>query len=353
MNYLRNDLVGLKPYKAVEIPYRIKMDANESPYDLPDGVKKQLADELLAGSGLNLYPDSESSNLRESISIYCGVQPENIIVGAGSDELIQVIVNAFIDKGDVVLYPDPSFGMYAIFTSIAGGISVEVPLKEDFSYDMKGFYKAIEQYKPKLIFICTPNNPTGNTVDLDELHELLKNFRGIVVVDEAYGEFCGSSVTEQVVEYPNAVVLKTFSKAMGLAGLRVGYLIGNKELVDQINIVKPPYNVSSFAQRAAQLVLENIDIIRERITVIINERERLYRRLACLDGVHVYPSKTNFLLLRVYDADKVYRKLLKDGILVRNFSGNSRLKDCLRVTVGTAENNDIFLQKLEQVLRGQ
>ncbi|NLO81859.1 MAG: histidinol-phosphate transaminase [Clostridiales bacterium] len=349
-DYLRSDLKDLKPYRANVAPYRIKMDANESPFDMPDRVRKQLAEELLAGSGLNLYPDSDATGLRKSISEYCNVHPDEIIVGAGSDELIQVIINALVDRGEAVLYPSPSFGMYGIFTRIAGGIPLEVALKEDFCYDVDGFYKAIELYKPKLIFICSPNNPTGNILELNKLEELTKNFSGVVAVDEAYGEFCEYSAVELIEQCPNIVVLKTFSKAMGLAGLRVGYLIANKGLVDQINAVKPPYNVSSFSQRAAQLVLENMDIIRDRISKIINERERLYTELNSVGGVHVYPSKANFLLIRVNDADEIYEKLTEEGILVRNFPGNQLLKDCLRITVGTSEDNDIFLKTLKQIL---
>ena len=351
--YLRSGLRDLKPYKANDVPYRIKMDANESPYDLPGVVKKQLARELLEDSGFNLYPDSDAAVLRESKSGYCKVHPDEIIVGAGSEELIQVIIKAFIDRGEMVLYPDPSFGMYGIFTRNAGGIPVEVPLNDDFSYDTDGFHKAIEQHKPKLIFICSPNNPTGNILELDRLRGLLENFNGIVVVDEAYGEFCSHSAIEYIAQYPNLVVLKTFSKAMGLAGLRIGYLIANKGLVEQISIVKPPYNVSSISQRAARLVLENIDIIRERISKIVAERERLYGKLSRMNGISVYPSNTNFLLLKANGAGKICERLMQEGILVRSFAGNGRLKDCLRVTVGTAEDNDTFLQVLEQILRGQ
>jgi histidinol-phosphate aminotransferase len=181
---------------------------------------------------------------------------------------------------------------------------------------------------------------------------LLEIFDGVVAVDEAYGEFCGHSLVNRVTQHPNGMVLKTFSKAFGLAGLRIGYLIGNKDLVEQIYKVKPPYNVNSFSQRAAQLVLENIDVFRGRISTVIEERERLYDKLCCLEQVQAYPSKANFILIKVPDGERAYQKLVEEGILVRNFPGHADLKDHLRVTVGTREDNDIFIQKLKLVLGG-
>ncbi len=352
VEFVRDDLKDLKPYKAHNIPHKIKLDANESPYDLPDEIRQQLAKELMEGCRFNRYPDSDATALRQAISRYCGVSPDEVMVGAGSDELIRIIISAFVGKGDAVLSPAPSFTMYGIFTRIAGGMLVEVPLDDNFDYDMSGFYKAIEQHKPKLIFICSPNNPTGNVIDKYELIKLVTAFNGIVVVDEAYGEFLGESVASWMVNYPNAAVLKTFSKAFGLAGLRVGYLIGNRELVEEIYAVKPPYNLNSFSQRAAQLVLENVDIFSSRIAAIVDERERLYEKLRAIKGIDVFPSKANFLLIKVPDGEMVYKKLIGEGILVRNFPDEPRLKNCLRVTIGTKQENEAFLQTLRRILEG-
>lgn len=350
--FLRDDIKGLKPYKVHSIPYKIKLDANESPYDLPDAIRQQLAKELVEGYQFNRYPDSDATALRQAISRYCGVSPDEIMVGVGSDELIRVIISAFVGKGDVVLYPSPSFPMYGIFTRIAGGIPLEVLLDGNFNYDMSAFYRAIEQYKPKLVFICSPNNPTGNVIDKDELMKLIMAFNGVIVVDEAYGEFCGESIVSQSVNYPNVLVLKTFSKAFGLAGLRVGYMIGNRKLVEEVYAVKPPYNLNSFSQRVAQLVLENIDAFRDRIATIVAERERLYHRLSAVKGIEVYPSKANFLLIKVDDGEMVYKKLMEQGILVRNFPNDSRLKNHLRITVGTRQDNDAFVETLKCILEG-
>jgi histidinol-phosphate aminotransferase len=353
IEYIRNDLKDFKPYKVNIIPYRVKLDANESPYDLPEAVRMRLAAELLEGNNLNLYPDSDADILRKDIAKYFNISTHEIVVGAGSDELIRIITSTFIEKGEKILCPTPSFGMYSIFTRVAGGTPVEIPLKENFDYDMNAFYKAIDQHHPKLIFICSPNNPTGNTLGSSELLDLVANFNGIVVIDEAYGEFCGKSVIHDIIRHPNGIVLKTFSKALGLAGLRIGYAVGNKDLVDQIYKVKSPYNINSFSQRAAELVLENMDIIEKRISAIVEERERLYREFSKIKKVQAYPSKANFILIRVADADRVRRGLMEQGILVRSFANDAGLKDCLRITVGTKEDNDILLQALEHVLGGQ
>lgn len=350
--FLRDDIKDLKPYKVHNIPYKIKLDANESPYDLPDAIRQRLAKELMEGCEFNRYPDSDATALRQAISRYCDVSPDEVMVGVGSDELIRVIISAFVGKGDVVLCPSPSFAMYGIFTRIAGGISVDVPLDDNFNYDMSAFYKAIEQHKPRLVFICSPNNPTGNAIDKDDLMNLIKNFNGVVVVDEAYGEFCGESIVSQSVNYPNVLVLKTFSKAFGLAGLRVGYMIGNRKLIEEVYAVKPPYNINSFSQMVAQLVLENVDVFRSRIATIVKERERLYHRLSAVKGVDVYPSKANFLLIKVDDGEMVYKKLKEQGILVRNFPSDPRLKSHLRITVGTRQDNDTFVEALKCILEG-
>lgn len=352
VEFVRDDIKDLKPYRAHSIPYKIKLDANESPYDLPDPIRQQLAKELMEGYQFNRYPDSDATALRCAISQCFSVSPDEVMVGAGSDELIRIVISAFVGKGDAVLCPTPSFTMYGIFTRIAGGRLIEVPLSDNFAYDMSGFYKAIERHKPKIIFICSPNNPTGNIIDKHELINLITDFNGVVVVDEAYGEFLGESVADWIVNYPNAAVLKTFSKAFGLAGLRVGYLIGNRKLVEELYLAKPPYNLNSFSQRVAQLVLENMDIFRRRIADIIDEREWLYNKLNAIREVDVYPSKANFLLIKVPDGELVYRKLIGEGILVRNFPDDPRLKNCLRITIGTRQDNEAFLQALGQILEG-
>jgi histidinol-phosphate aminotransferase len=348
--YLRPDLLDLSPYKAGNETYRIKMDANESPYDLPLRVREILADELLEGNSLNLYPDSDANKLREQIAEYLGLNMENILIGTGSDELIHIIIEAFVGKGERVLCPTPSFGMYKIFTRIAAGTPVEYALDGSFDTSADAILEAARKCSPKIIFICTPNNPTGNVLPSDDIIQILENFDGVVAVDEAYGEFADETMANQVKEFGNLVVLKTFSKAMGLAGLRIGYSAACKSLTDEIYMVKPPYNINSFSQRAAMLVLDEIDLMRERIRQIVAAREWLYNELKSLDGITVFPSRANFLLIKVPNGRLIYERLLKRGILVRHYIGHPVLENCLRITLGLDEDNKEFLQALKEAM---
>lgn len=350
MEYLREDLRQLKPYKANEMGCTVKLDANESPFDLPDKVRMKLAGELLKGSALNRYPDSDSNELRCAIAGYCNVKSNEILVGTGSDELIQIIINAFADKGDTVLCPAPSFGMYKICSQIAGAIPVEIPLSADYEYDMTAYKHAAEKHHAKIVFICTPNNPTGNTIDKEQLLDFIKNYDGIVVIDEAYGEFCEYSFVQDAVRLPNAVVLKTFSKAMGLAGLRIGYSIADENLTSQIYMVKPPYNINSFSQKAALFVLDDLKSVRHRIQLIISERERLVSKLRSHSNITVYPSSANFVLVKVPDGETAVKILNKEGISIRDFSLSPYLENCLRITIGHRQENDLFYKVFKEAV---
>ncbi|MFY9178012.1 MAG: histidinol-phosphate transaminase [Caldicoprobacterales bacterium] len=351
-NYLRNDLIDLVPYDEGDRTriYKYKLDANESPWDIPERVKKALAKEIMSGGNFNRYPDSNCTLLRKYIGQYCNVFPEQVVVGSGSDEIIQILVTAFVNKGDYVICPTPSFGMYRIFTSISGGKSVEIPLAKNFQYDTENINSAINKHKPKLVFLCSPNNPTGNVIEVNQVLEITKNFDGIVVVDEAYGEFTQGTMISLLDECPNLVVLKTFSKALGLAGLRIGYCICAPELAKQISKVKPPYNVNSFSQKAAIMTLENQDIVKERISEILRQREFLYQTLKQIPGIDVYPSEANFLLIRVPNGTMTWKKLMDKGILVRNFSHNPHLENCLRVTVGDQMANQCFIDAMKEIM---
>lgn len=348
--YLREDLRGIKPYKPSESNYSIKMDANESPYQIPLEIRAILASELLNGNDFHLYPDSNSDVLRESLANYLKVDKDNLMIGVGSDELIQIITNAFVESGDTVLCPAPSFSMYGIYTQIAGGIPEEFKLGENFQYNMDEIKNAVIKYRPKMLHLCSPNNPTGNTIPIADILSIARTFDGIVVVDEAYFEFSGESAIKYINDYPNLIILRTFSKAMGMAGLRVGYLICNKGLLDQIYKVKPPYNVNSFSQRAAALVLEHAEVRNSRVQEIINSRNWLFRALEGLRGVEPYPSKANFILMKVNNATAVYKGLLEKGILVRHYNGHPILNDHIRVTIGSMEDNRIFLHSLAEIL---
>ncbi|HHW70665.1 MAG TPA: histidinol-phosphate transaminase [Clostridiales bacterium] len=346
MDYLRSDLKDLIPYKASNIEYDIILDSNESPFDIPDSTKERLIEYISIGNIFNRYPDPNSTALREAIAHYCGVKPNNILVAAGSDELIRMIINAFVDKYEYVLCPSPSFSMYNIYTKICGGIPLDIQLRKDYSYDMDKFISADRQYNAKVAFICNPNNPTGTVIEKQDIIYLIKNFDGLVVIDEAYFEFYGETMVDSVLDYENVIILRTFSKAFGAAGLRIGYLVANEDLVEDLYIIKSPYNVNTFSQLTALELLKNFDIIRERIDYIVSERDRLYHILNDVEGIEVVPSKANFLLLQLKDSQEIYAKLLEEGISVRNFPDDTDLSSCIRVSIGTRYENDRFLKVL-------
>lgn len=349
--FLREDLSSLTPYTVEQIPYTIKLDANESPFDLPQSVRCALAAEIVGGLRFNRYPDSDANDLREKLAGNLGLHKEQLMVGTGSDELLQIIINAYVSRNDTVLCPYPSFGMYSVFTRISGGIPINVPLDGDFSYNLDRFFHSIKKYAPKIVFLCSPNNPTGNLVNKNEVLELLKGYNGIVVLDEAYVEFSGTSLIRELVEYPNAIVLRTFSKAFGLAGLRVGYLAANKELAEDLYRVKPPYNISNFSQRAACILLDHSDEIKEKVSEIIISREDMFGSFNKINGLKPYPSEANFVLVGFPDAKRIYDRLLENGILVRNFQNSNVLDDCLRITVGEKHENLNLIISLQQIMK--
>lgn len=351
MSYLREDLRELIPYTVDDCTYRVKLDANESPFDLPNDLRIEIANLLLSNSQFNRYPDSDSKKLREKLAIKLNWNYEQIMIGTGSDELLQIIINAFVNKGEYVLCPYPSFGMYSIFTKIAGGIPIDVYLNKDFSYCPQTFISNIEKYQPKIVFLCSPNNPTGNSMEIEQVEEIIQSFKGIVVIDEAYMEFSKKSFLFKLKKYDNVIILRTFSKAYGLAALRIGYLLTSHVVAKDLYKVKPPYNVSGFSQEVASLVLDNESELRKRVDEIISIKEELTKNLENLDGVETYPSDANFILIRVNNAQLVFSKLLEKGILVRNFKKNTVLESFLRITIGTREESFEFLASLKKILR--
>lgn len=345
---VRDDLKTLAPYDAPFYPDVIKLDANENPYEFPPEVLRKIYEEISSGD-INRYPDARAERLRGRLAEYTGVNPENIMVGNGSDELILNIMLTFGTGAEFVV-TTPTFSMYEAHGRVASARKAEAPRREDFSVDMEALKETAGHPGVKVIIICTPNNPTGNATPPGEIEDLLANTKSIVVVDEAYGEFGGESCIPLLDRYPNLIVLKTFSKAFGLAGLRVGYLLAHRSAIDELLRVKQPYNLNTFSQTAARVVLENLFPFRERIKKILEERDRLFSELSALPGIDVFPTQANFILFRTpMPAKKVYEGLLESGILIRNLDGPA-LNGCLRVTVGTSEENGLFIEKLAEIL---
>lgn len=348
---VRDDLKTLVPYDAPFYPGVIKLDANENPYEFPPGVLQKIFGEISSGD-ITRYPDPRAERLRAKLAEYTGVNPENIMMGNGSDELILNIMLTF-GSGAEFAVTTPTFSMYEVHGRAASARKREVPRLAGFDVDMEALQKLAGSPGVKVIIICTPNNPTGNATPPGHIEELLARTNSIVVVDEAYGEFGGESCIPLLDHCPNLIILKTFSKAFGLAGLRVGYLLAGRPVIDELMKVKQPYNLNAFSQTAARVVMENLPAFKERIKKILAAREQMFSELSSLPGISAFPTRANFILFRTAcPAEQVYEGLLERGVLIRNLGGPA-LKDCLRVTVGLPEENRYFIQKLVEILGRQ
>jgi len=329
----------LRAYEAREIPCRVKLDANESPY----GFKLKAPD-----VETNRYPDPEALKLRRALARDMKTGLSNVLVGNGSDELIYYLVTTF---GGPVLFPTPTFVMYGVIATALGERAMGVPLDENFDLDTKAMLKAIREEKPKIVFLATPNNPTGNCFDTQSILKIVEATRGIVIVDEAYAPFATQKgMAPLLPDYDNMVIMRTLSK-IGLAALRVGYMAGNQELISEVNKVRLPFNLNSYSQAYAVEAMKDSKGMRGYIKDIASERDRLMAGMQDLEGVEPFPSEANFILFKAKaGAGPVYNGLLKRGVLIRNV--DAMIKGCLRVTVGAIKENNAFLKALGETLAG-
>jgi len=322
----------------------IKLDANENPYGCSSRVNKALADY----PDINVYPDAGQTELRRQLQQYSGVPMQHIVASAGSDQLIDLIMRLFISPGDEVINCVPTFAMFAFFTRLNKGTAVEVPRDENYNVRVKDVKKAISG-KTKLIFLATPNNPTGTQMPREDILKIL-DIGLPVVVDEAYYEFTGETVASLVGKYKNLMVLRTFSKWAGLAGLRVGYGFFPEKIASYLMCIKEPYCVNVAALVAVRETLKDKDSLMKQVDRIIAERERLYSSLQQIDWLKPYPSRANFILCSVLkgNARELQQQLEDRGILVRHFD-QPLLKDSLRISIGRAEENDILVETLKEL----
>jgi len=340
-NILRENIKQLVPYSSARDEYQgeasVFLDANENAYGSP------------LEQAYNRYPDPLQFEVKRRLSEIKGVPPRNIFLGNGSDEAIDILFRSFCNPGvdNVILVP-PTYGMYQVSANINDIAVKNVPLTEEFQLNLDGIAEAIDN-NTKLIFICSPNNPTGNSIDRADVETLLANFSGIVVVDEAYINFSRQKTfIQELTEYANLVVLQTLSKAWGLAGLRVGMAFASEEIIEVMNKVKPPYNVNEASQQLALQALANVDLVNLWIKETLQQRDQLVLSLKNFDFVvDIYPSDANFILVKTTDANGIYNFLVKQGIIVRNRSKVELCEGCLRITVGTPDENNILLQNLQ------
>ncbi len=315
------------------------IDANENPFGSP------------LSHDYNRYPDPLQHQVKAKLSKIKGVPSENIFLGNGSDEAIDILYRAFCTPGvdNVILVP-PTYGMYEVSANINDVAFKKVNLTADYQLDLDGIANAIDAHT-KLIFICSPNNPTGNSIRRQDIETILNNFQGLVVVDEAYINFSAvKSFTQELAEYPNLVVLQTLSKAWGLAALRLGMAFASKEIIAVYNKIKPPYNINQATQDIVLEALDHVDRVNDWIKETVAEREKLVRELLELEYVHhITPSDANFILVKMDQPREVYDYLVQYGIIVRDRSKVELCEGCLRITVGTPAENQILLEKLNQI----
>ena len=335
---MRPNIRAMQPYSSARDEFHgsasVFLDANENPYNAP----------------YNRYPDPMQWRLKERISEIKGVPVESIFLGNGSDEPIDLLLRAFCEPGkEKMLTTDPTYGMYQVAAEVNNVACVKVPLREDFSLDLPALLAHIDD-ATKLIYLCSPNNPTGNSLGHDAIREVLRRFRGIVVVDEAYIDFsAGPSFLREMGEWPNLVVLQTLSKAWGCAAIRLGMAFASPEIIGVLNKIKYPYNVNLLTQEKALELLDE-DRMHRQLAQILQERTRLCRDLSAIPLVRrIYPTDANFLLVDVGDADGVYHKLVEEGIIVRNRNRVTLCRGCLRITVGTPEEDDRLLEALKNM----
>jgi len=350
--WIRPEIRALPAYHVAEPQNLIKLDAMENPYTWPPALVEAWL-EVLRGVSLNRYPDPDAAKLKQGLRRAFDIPAEmDLLLGNGSDELIQMINLAVAGPGRVALAPEPTFSMYRMIATSTGLTFAGVPLAGDFSIDLPAMLAAVEARQPAVVYIAWPNNPTGNLFDRSAVRGLVEAAPGLVVVDEAYYPYAGHTLMEDLGRYDNLLILRTLSK-VGLAGLRLGMLIGPGPWLEQINKTRLPYNIGVLAQASAEFALGHKGVLDEQIRRICADRERLIAELRRLEGIQVYPSHANFILFRVAGgrAVPIYEAVKAAGVLIRCFAAHEGpLEDCLRVTVGTRQENDAFVQALRQAL---
>ncbi len=339
----RENIKNLSPYSTARDEFKgqasVYLDANENSFGSP------------LPADYNRYPDPLQLDLKDAISKIKGVPIENTFLGNGSDEAIDLLFRAFCNPGkDNVIILPPTYGMYEVSANINDVEVRKVNLTPDFQLDLEKIAEAIDA-NTKMIFICSPNNPTGNSLNRTDIETILANFKGLVVIDEAYINFAKQKTfIQELTEYANLVILQTFSKAWGLAALRLGMAFSSTHVIDILNKVKPPYNINQATQDLALVALENIQQVNDWIKLTVSERDRLGNALSRLEKVKkVHPSDANFILAQIDDAHDIYHQLVEQGIIVRDRSKVVLCDDCLRITVGTIEENNQLLTAIEKL----
>ena len=342
-DFFREDLSDFESYSAGKIDYNVRLNANESFNNLDFETRKEIG-KAIENSIYNRYPDPESLEVCDLYAKYANVLSINVMAGNGSDECIQIIAHTFLNAGDKVAMQSPDFSMYGLYTKVAGGIPIEFPLGAELELNVDGFISMANSEKVKIVFLSNPNNPTGNIIKREDIIKIIEGCKCIVVIDEAYFEFYGESILDKIDFYDNLIVLRTCSK-IGLAAIRLGFMITSNVLMSELKKVKPPYNVNSITQSISCVILKKPEIIYNNVKNILAERSYLWEKLSCISGIKLYKSKSNFILVEVPNALETKAKLLNQSINVRCFT-SGKLVNCLRITIGSREENNCLLKNI-------
>ncbi|MFC1502527.1 histidinol-phosphate transaminase [bacterium] len=327
-----------------------KLNQNENPYELPDSLKEKILRDICY-MDWSRYPENNCSALRKKLARHLGINADQVVLGNGSNALLHVVFTALIEPGDTVLVSPPSFSLFEHMAGLFQAKIVTVSRNPDFSYDRDPLIKSVRTVK--LTIISSPCNPTGRCMDTELLTTLLRGTKGLILWDEAYGEFRQNSAVPLLAKHPNLLILKTFSKAMGLAGARIGYLLAHPLIAAELQKATVPYNLNIFSIQTALRLLDISRWTEYHIGKILEQRQFVWDALNRLDGVEPFPTEANFILFRVGDGPSVIKKLQDRGILVRNMNGYPRLRNCLRVTIGTPRENQLFLDALTEIVQSK
>jgi histidinol-phosphate aminotransferase len=346
---IKPEVRRLSAYTLKHVKADVKLDQNENPYELPQELKEEVARRVLARPW-GRYPEFVPASTTKALAKFTGWTEDGILIGNGSNELIMAGMSVILGSGRKAVIPQPTFTLYKLLSSVFEANAIAVPLRAaDFSFDVDAIAEASKD--AAVTVICSPNNPTGNLLEADALKHILETTNGLVFLDEAYHEFSGQTALKILPSYPNLIVLRTFSKAMSMAGLRFGYMMAHPEIAREVHKAKLPYNVNVFTLTAAELVLERPGLLRDAIQTLVAERQRMIEAVRKHPGVEAFNSCANFFMMRTpRSAREIYDALYAQGVLVRDVSAYPMLDRILRVTAGNPEENDRFLSALDKAL---
>jgi histidinol-phosphate aminotransferase len=348
LSFIKTSVRQVQAYTLTHLEAPVKINQNENPFDLPEPIKT-AANQFMAERAWSRYPPFVPTTLTSKLAEFTGWKADGILVGNGSNELIQSVLMVVVEPGKSVVIPQPTFALYKLMTIVLGGTCDEVFLTSTFEFDVPRLLESVR--KADLTIICSPNNPTGGLLPPRDLKELLKAARGLVLVDEAYHEFSRQSVVPLLSDFENLIVLRTYSKAMAMAGLRVGYLLGQPALVKEISKAKLPYNLNVFSMATAEAAIGHFHLLKPQVELLIEERERVYAELGRIPGVRALSSQANFIAFETpLEPQIVFDRLYAQGILVRDISRYPMLERFLRVSIGSPRENDQFLSALKGAL---